>query len=88
MMQNFVNNTLLLSGGCLMQQPASQTKTGIYHVKLSLCVCVCMAHCCSGCRTAGYPMALVQQGSVDVDVIVRARVTQIKLHHVTNVTIQ
>lgn len=46
------------------------------------------AHCCRGCRAAGRPVALAQQDSVDVDVIISMCVTQVELQHVSTVTIQ
>lgn len=47
-----------------------------------------VAHRCTGCRAAGHPVALAQQDSVDVDVVVSVCVTQVELQHISNVTIQ
>lgn len=68
---------------------ASQLKTTIYHVHgTNKWVCVHVAHCCTGCRAAGHPVALAQQDSVYVDVVISVCVTQVELQHISNVTIQ
>lgn len=51
-----------------------------------LCVCVCVSHFLADRTTAGYPMAQAQQDLVDVDVDLRASVTQVELQNISAVT--
>lgn len=49
---------------------------------------MCVSYCCTVCRAAGRPVALAQQDSVDVDVVVSVCVTQVELKHISSVRIQ
>lgn len=50
------------------------------------CACVCVSHFLADWTTAGYPMAQAQQDLVDVDVDLRASVTQVELQNISAVT--
>lgn len=53
-----------------------------------MCPSVSTAYRCTGRGAAGGPVALAQQDSVDVEVLISMRVTQVQLEHLSGVTIQ